>query len=625
MRVCFLLRRLSVNFFAGPKAGIFHAEIKRLSYIYATKLQHVRQFFLILIFTPAFLAAQPEFDQRLSFDQIQALLTEGIDQRDPRKQALAWYYWAFYDKEQTGRTDSAFQYLSRSADRFAKAGDSLAYQRARADLADHLADRKLWDDALEILQNALDFARRYNNLSLETHLLARMSKLYSSKGDTQKALVLKRAFSAKNQLLKDTMLDIAVGMYEVQHNGEIGKYAIARYEASNALRLAEQIGRTDLINWGQYSVGRYSLLDGDHRMALFFLKKAEASTPRSNLPLRREIFRQLANAYAALDSLPVAFEYAGLANEIGDAMLSQEREAALHRLAIQFQTREKLRDIEALKEVNSAVIAESEQRKIGNAALAVALAAVLLALFFIVRDYRHRLQAGRVIAAQTEEINQQKIRDLEKTLKIETMQSMLAGQESERQRVAQDLHDSVGGLLAAVKIQLESMTAKKVQLATDEDWAKIRTLLDETVAETRHISRNMQPSALLEFGLVTALRDLTNRFHGKGTPHITFQDIGKFDDLDRDTALNCYRIIQELVQNSIKHAKAGEILVQITRTDNQIALLVEDDGKGFDTQSARKGMGTDNLARRTQFLKGELSVQSAPGQGTSTLVTVPMA
>jgi signal transduction histidine kinase len=267
----------------------------------------------------------------------------------------------------------------------------------------------------------------------------------------------------------------------------------------------------------------------------------------------------------------------------------------------------------------------SKQQKIGLLTLGVALAAMLLALFFIVRDYSHRMRVNKLLAAQKEEINQQKIRDLENTLKIETMQSMLAGQESERQRVAQDLHDSVGGLLAAVKIQLETMLSKKPKRAQDDDWIKIKALLDETVSETRHIARNMQPSTLLEFGLVTALRDLTNRVHGEGVPHISFQHFGEFADIDQEIALNCYRIIQELVQNSLKHAQATEIMVQITRTDNQVALLVEDDGAGFDPESNQKGMGTDNVARRAHFLIGELSVQSAKGQGTSTVVTVPIS
>lgn len=579
--------------------------------------------FFLLCASQAF--GQPEFDQRLSFQQIQDLLKEGIESRDLRKQALAWYQWAYYDEEQTGISDSAFQYLAKSAERFLKSGDTLAYHRVRIDLADHFSARDLYEDALKIQQEALDYFQQTNNLQYETRLLARMSRVYVQKGDPQRALALRRAFTSKNKILKDTILDIGVAMDEVQINAEKGRYSIARYEASNALRLAEQIGRTDFINWGQYTVGLYSYLDKDYKMALFFLKKAEKSTPRANISLRHDICRQLFKTYLALDSLPIALDYANRAAEISDSLLAMERAASLHRLTIQYNTREKRIEIQKLEDEKSAVQQQSKQQQLGLATLGVALGAVLLALFFIVRDYRHRIQVDKVIASQKEEINQQKIRDLENNLKIETMQSMLAGQESERQRVAQDLHDSVGGLLAAAKIQLETMTTQKPQRSQDEDWEKIRSLLDETVAETRHIARNMQPSALLEFGLVTAIRDLTARVRGKGVPHITFQHFGDFGDVDQSTALNCYRIVQELVQNSLKHAQAKEILVQITRTDNQIALLVEDDGVGFDPQAAKKGMGTDNVARRTQFLKGELLVESSKGQGTSTHVTVPIA
>jgi two-component system NarL family sensor kinase len=583
------------------------------------------QLITIFLLCSTLASAQPEFDQHLNFDQIKGMLEAGIQEKDPRKQAMAWYHWAYYDEEQTGISDSAFQYLARSADRFGKAGDSLAYQRARADLADRIAARGLWDEALKMQQEALEYFQRTGNLYLETHLLARMSKTYSDQGNVQKAIAFKRAFSAQNQVLKDTVLDIAMAKSEVEHNGQLGKYSIARYEASNVLRLAEQIKHSDFITWGQYFVGRYSLLDRDYNMALFFLKKAEKSAPRTNVVMRRDICRQLSTTYAALDSLELALKYATRAVEIGDTLISTEREAALHRLALQFDTREKRREIKQLEEEKSVVKEASKQQKIGLLTLGVALAAVLLALFFIVRDYSHRMRVNKLLAAQKEEINQQKIRDLENTLKIETMQSMLAGQESERQRVAQDLHDSVGGLLAAVKIQLETMLSKKPKRAQDDDWIKIKALLDETVSETRHIARNMQPSALLEFGLVTALRDLTNRVHGEGVPHISFQHFGEFADIDQEIALNCYRIIQELVQNSLKHAQATEIMVQINRTDNQVALLVEDDGAGFDPESNKKGMGTDNVARRAHFLKGELSVQSAKGQGTSTVVTVPIS
>ncbi len=581
--------------------------------------------FLLFLLGSIQAVAQPEFDQRLSWEQIQALLKDGISPRDLHKQALAWYQWAYYDEEQTGMSDSAFQYLAHSVALFKQTSDTLGYQRARAELSDRLAARGLYDEALKMQQEALEYFQRTGNLRMETHLLARMSQVYSSKGDERTAQNLKTAFNLKNAQLKDTVLTITVAKYEVEHNGKIKKYDFARYEASNALRLAEQIKRNDFITWGQYSVGYYSALEKDYNMALFFLKKAERTAQRSNVLMRRDIYRQLSSTYASMDSLPLALQYANRAQEVGDTLLSLEKAASLHRLALQFDTHQKRLEIEYLEGEKLVAQEQSKQQKLWLATLGVALAAVILALFFIVRDYQHRIWVNKFIAAQREEINQQRIRDLENNLKIETMQSMLAGQESERQRVAQDLHDSVGGLLAAAKIQLESMTAKKPQLSKDEDWEKIRALLDETVSETRHIARNMQPSALLEFGLVTALRDLTARVHGKGVPHITFQHFGEFADIDRAIALNCYRIIQELVQNSLKHAQATEMLVQITRTDNQLALLVEDDGTGFDSQNVLKGMGTDNVARRAQFLKGELSVQSSQGQGTSTLVTVPLS
>ncbi len=120
------------------------------------------------------------------------------------------------------------------------------------------------------------------------------------------------------------------------------------------------------------------------------------------------------------------------------------------------------------------------------------------------------------------------------------------------------------------------------------------------------------------------MQDLTGRIYGESAPHITFEHFGDCKNLEQTVALNSYRIVQELIQNSLKYASAEEILVQITRTEGQLALLVEDDGVGYDPQTVLKGMGTDNIANRIQFLHGELNVQTAPGEGTSTLVTIPL-
>ena len=189
----------------------------------------LRNLFLYLLLAcsiPVF--AQPEFDKRLSFEEIQDLLREGITPWDLRKQALAWYQWSYYDEEKTGITDSAFQYLARSANLFLKANDTLAYYRVRSDLADHLSARQLWDEAISIQQEALNYYQKTGNLHYETHLLAKLSRVYAKKGDANQHANLKRAFSAKNRILKDTILDLTMAMDEAQRNGKIGRSSIAR-------------------------------------------------------------------------------------------------------------------------------------------------------------------------------------------------------------------------------------------------------------------------------------------------------------------------------------------------------------------------------------------------------------
>jgi len=573
---------------------------------------------ILLFLLPLVVHPQEGFDRSYTFEEIKALAVDP----DKRKQALAWYKWAYYDEEHYGMSDSAFQYLGRSADRFLKAGDTLAYQRVQADIADRMADRRFWNEAIKMQQEVLQYAQRTQNLFLETHLLARLNRIHLLKGDTAEAALLEKKFIGKNRILKDTVLEINVLRRESEYLRQDLRYRDARYRAYRVLQMANQINRPEFIAWAQYMIGATSHWESDYMTALRYLHKALRSNPRTGDALRSNIYRQLSLTYAVLDSLQQAQHYALRYGDLSDTLLNRDRERSLQQLQARYDLSNKKITITNLQQEKEAVELTVEEQRFTAGILAVGLGVLLLALFF----YRHRLRTNRVIAAQNEEINRRHIRELEDNLKIETMQSMLAGQESERQRIAQDLHDSVGGLLAATKIQLENIFAKNAQLAGTEDFSKMRNLIDETVAETRHISRNMQPSALLEFGLVIAVRDLTGRVQGQGqgAPTISFHHIGDFSEIDQTTALNCYRIVQELLQNSLKHARASEILVQLTQTDHQIALLVEDDGAGFDPAAVKKGMGTDNIARRVQFLKGELSTHAAPGQGTSTLVTIPV-
>ncbi|MBL7775377.1 MAG: sensor histidine kinase [Saprospiraceae bacterium] len=574
---------------------------------------------------PSFLPAQAGFEERLTFKEIQDLITNGIAQRDPRQQGLGWYKWAIYRENEIENRDSAFQYLVRSADLFLKGLDTAAYHRVRSELATRLPDRGKADEALRIQEDALDYFRKTKNQRLETLVLAHMARVYQMMGDTARATVLKKEFRAKGLLLKDTLLLINVFIDDVMRLQSERNYFDAISLSYRVKELAEACHRRDFVMWAESQIGYLYQLSKDYQMAILVYKRADESFPNTYEPQRRDIYRHLSAIYTQLDSLPQALEYARRYIELGDTLLTRDRVALSQRLAIQFGEKERTRELEILSKKMADVALSKRQQRDFFFLLLLFFGAIILALFFMVRDYRHRLSTDRLLAEQNEKINLQTIRQLEDALRIESMQSMLEGQETERRRVATDLHDSLGGLLATVKIRLESLSGKLPELDANEEFSKVKNLLDDTIAETRQIARNLQPGTLHQFGLMKAIRDLTSRVRGDGVPSIDFQHFGSFTDIDHTVALNCYRIVQELLQNSLKHAQATEILVQLTRTDSELALLVEDNGLGYDPETITKGMGTDNVSQRVQFIKGEISIQTAKGQGTSTMVTVPLA
>ncbi len=149
-------------------------------------------------------------------------------------------------------------------------------------------------------------------------------------------------------------------------------------------------------------------------------------------------------------------------------------------------------------------------------------------------------------------------------------------------------------------------------------------MLDEACQEVRNISNNMQPGALLKLGLVPALKDLINRFQGDHYPDVDFQAYGMEEKLENTTALMVFRIIQELLNNSIKYAKADEVLVQLTKNEEELIVMVEDDGIGYDAEKVKKGMGTENINSRVNYLKGEINIHSTIGEGTSTMINIPL-
>jgi signal transduction histidine kinase len=222
---------------------------------------------------------------------------------------------------------------------------------------------------------------------------------------------------------------------------------------------------------------------------------------------------------------------------------------------------------------------------------------------------------------QKQKLQQQRISELETQQQLITAENVLKGEEQERTRLAKDLHDGLGGMLSGIKFSLNTMKGNLV-MTPDNAQAFERSIdmLDSSIKEMRRVAHNMMPEALVKFGLDTALKDFCNDINRTGALEISYQSIGLENEIIEQTAaITIYRIVQELINNTMKYAAAKTAIVQVAKSGSQLAITVEDDGVGFDTALLKhsKGMGWSNIQNRVDFLKGKVDVRSEKEKGTS--------
>lgn len=214
-------------------------------------------------------------------------------------------------------------------------------------------------------------------------------------------------------------------------------------------------------------------------------------------------------------------------------------------------------------------------------------------------------------------------------LELEFQQKMMVAeldsQENERRRVAGDLHDSIGAMLSAIRLGL--ITAGR-QMADPTGINDAKEMLDETIGSVRRISRDLMPSTLEKFGLAHALKELCDRFQSTSQLPIHYHEQGEMRTLEPKKELMIFRIVQELLNNAIKHAKASSISVTLRATDT-VQMIVEDDGVGFNvdeqqaSKTSEKGLGLFNIDNRARLLHATIEFDKARKKGTCITLTVP--
>jgi len=257
--------------------------------------------------------------------------------------------------------------------------------------------------------------------------------------------------------------------------------------------------------------------------------------------------------------------------------------------------------------------------------IVMASSAVVLLLVVILFDLFVLFRKRKLIANQEIAIRQQKIDELIMKKEVESVNALLKGQNTERRRISQELHDRLGGILFTAKLYNSNIEKKIKEIETEQKvgFGKLSELLDEAVQEVRRISHDLYTGSIANFGYEVALIQLIAALEEANGIKIYFNKSGNVDKLNEKIQFELYAITQELLSNTLKHSGANQIKINLTATNN-LTFKYQDNGKGFNTNGNFEGIGLRNIRERIARLDGILKTESTSEKGSIFDITIPL-
>lgn len=387
--------------------------------------------------------------------------------------------------------------------------------------------------------------------------------------------------------------------------GEVYKNHWDRNYFTLAEEYAIKANDTVALAFAKVKQGSYAAEHGDCNIAYKYLNEG-LNLYRAKKMVEGEMYALiiLAQAYSDCGKAKETYTTFRLYDSIRDSIFKKEtaNKAAHYRTLYESEKKER-ENAELIKD-----------RKLLIAAFVIAL--LLLSIGFLYFHTRYKIKKQKEM---DEKVAAEKQRQFE---------AVIDAEEKERKRIAGDLHDGVGQTMSAAKINL-SILQRDLHFADQEQalaFEKVVALVDESCKEVRSVSHNMMPNTLLRSGLAMAVRNFISQIDQR-VLNVDFYSEGLHESLEANREVILYRVIQECVNNVIKHANATRLTIALIKDEDGISATVEDNGKGFDTRymDNLSGIGLQNIHSRITYLNGTVEWDSAPGKGTVVSLHIPAA
>lgn len=475
-------------------------------------------------------------------------------------------------------------------------------------------DMHQYEKAIQYGERSVSLSRKLNNPVMLGTALNNLGMSYSSLGKFEKSTPL---FSEQLKIAirsEDKNMEQSACLNLGNNYLQLGELEKVKPYMDRALALGKELDIPETVLIALKGLSYYHTHKKNYPLAKQYAEDALALSYRHDFKIQRsKVFGQLSNLAYAMQDIKLGEAYATSSEALGDSLLNETIQKNTQELEKKYETASKESQIKKLQADKQIQALSIRQKNTYNYILLGSAVLLSLILLLSLRNYKHK-----------QNLQQQKINELEAEKKLTATEAVLKGEEQERTRLAKDLHDGLGGMLSGIKFSFQNMKSNLI-MTPDNAQAFERSIdmLDSSIKEMRRVAHNLMPEALVKFGLDTALKDFCSDINQTGALLVSYQSIGlENESIDQTTAIGIYRIIQELINNTLKHAGAKNAIIQLSKSADNITLTVEDDGKGFDTSVLKTatGIGWSNILHRVAFLKGKLDVNAQPGKGTSVLI-----
>lgn len=407
---------------------------------------------------------------------------------------------------------------------------------------------------------------------------------------------LKICDSIKNEEAKVTFLDNKARCYMMMN-----KLDSAQYYFEKNLVIDKKLNRINWIADSYINLAEVSMLKKNYGAAENYLKASiEILSKSTYVKNTLKAYNVLASIYEQQGKYKEAYAVKNDYNKLYEKIINEKNQTSFNEFNVIYETENKEKQI---LEQKSKIF----QR---NVAVFSLLGLLLLGVGYY-RNYQNRQK----IKLQKEILHQQDL----------ATKAVMDAEDNERKRMAIHLHDGVGQLLTATNMNLEVLDEyKNDEIAFGNVVKKTKNILNEAMSEVRTLSHQIMPNMLIKNSLSNALKDLIEKSNSPKL-HINLKIDGLKDNLDENIQIVMFRVIQECINNTIKHANASEVIIQVHQNDQEISAAFQDNGKGFSIHELKSdGMGIENIRSRIKFLKGKFEINSEEGRGTQIHVKIPL-